>query len=307
MKYIEELQSLKEQLLFKGSIKDVEPFENIVIGGMGGSGIAGKIFQEIYSDKPVHLVDDYKGPSFISKKTLFIALSYSGNTEETVSSLMQAKSKGAYTVAITSGGKIMDLGDEVIKIPRSDLQPRAALGYLLMPLIRTFSLANASEITRTYKALKSMDENNYKCKKYAEEIVSNKLMPVIYGVSPFKSIAYRWKTQFNENGKILAYSSSFPELDHNDVLPLGETYNKNGFCFFVFNSTEERILKRISVTSEITKTKFHMIAPKGDSLFERLFYLVHYGDYISYHVGMLRGKDPSDITLLSKLKQMISK
>ncbi|MDE1861153.1 MAG: bifunctional phosphoglucose/phosphomannose isomerase [Candidatus Micrarchaeota archaeon] len=306
MDFREQLLLLKEQLLFKDTIRDIDSFDNIVIAGMGGSGIVGKIFQELYSEKPVYLVDDYKCPTFVSRKSLFIAISYSGNTEETISALAQAKAKRAYTVSISAGGKLSGYAEQSIKIPNSELQPRCAIGYMLMPLIRSFSLANSQEITKAYKLLMGLDDDSGECEKHAKRICSSSRIPVIYGVSPFKSVAYRWKTQFNENGKVLAYSSSFPELNHNDTMALAETYDRDRFYFFVFESGEEKISKRIAVTARITGAEFNMIEPKGTSTFEKLFYLIHYGDYVSYHLGLLRKIDPADVSLIQRLKKMIA-
>ena len=125
MQFIEELRSLKEQLRFGETFEIPKGTENVVIAGMGGSGIAGKIFSELYTKMPIYLVDDYSAPEFINKKTLFIAQSYSGNTEETLSSIAEAKKKGAHTVVIASGGKLIDLGDQKVTVPKG-LQPRSA-------------------------------------------------------------------------------------------------------------------------------------------------------------------------------------
>jgi glucose/mannose-6-phosphate isomerase len=305
MRFEDELCLLKEQLLFKEQIRSPKEFDNVVIAGMGGSGIAGKIFQELYDGKPVCIVDDYSAPKFISIKTLFIAISFSGNTEETISALNQAKAKGAYVITISSGGKLEGLGDEHVKIPRSDIQPRSATGYMLMPLLRSVMDIDSAIISSTYKTLASLDEDNGECKGHAERIFSGDKIPVIYGVSPFKSVAYRWKTQFNENSKVIAYSGSFPELNHNDTMALADTYRKDQFYFLAFESENKRIMERISITGEITGNQFNVVKPKGSSTIEKLFYLIHYGDYVSYHLGRLRQKEPADVRLIEELKKRL--
>lgn len=305
MEFIEELRMLKEQTKFKEQIETPRSFDNIVIAGMGGSGISGKIFQEIYSKKPVFLVDDYNVPGFISKSTLFIGISYSGSTEETINATRIAVKNGAHTVTISAGGELADHGDQHINIPRKDLQPRSATGYMLMPFIRGFNLAKDNEIKEAYSLLSNLDKNDNDCLKHAKNMAKSDSIPIIYGSSPFKSVAYRWKTQFNENSKVIAYSSNFPELNHNDTMAIAQTYRKKELYFFVFDSDDKRVKKRIDATEKITKSKFNLITPKGKSTAAKLFYLIHYGDYVSYRLGLLRKIDPTDVSLIQKLKKII--
>lgn len=306
MEFVDELRQLKEQLKFKERIDAPKKFDNIVIAGMGGSGISGKIFQEIYTRKPVSLVDDYNVPAFISKSTLFIGISYSGSTEETIAATRTAIKNGAYAITISSGGELADHGDQHIRIPRNDLQPRSATGYMLMPFIRGFELATDSEIKEAQSLLSDLDKNDSDAERHAKSIAKSDSIPVIYGASPFRSVAYRWKTQFNENSKIMAYSSSFPELNHNDTMAIAQTYRKKDFYFLVFDSDDKMIKKRIDVTKKITDSQFNMIIPKGKSTVAKLFYLIHYGDYLTYRLGLLRGVDPTDVSLIQKLKKLIT-
>ena len=301
----QELGSLKDQLNFMEEVAVPEGTANVVIAGMGGSGIAGRIFQELYSGRPVVIDDDYAAPSFVSKSTLFIAISYSGNTEEVLSSTAQARARGAHVVTISAGGKLHGQGDQNIRIPRSDMQPRSVTGYMIMPLLRGFGMASDEEIEGSRSLLDSLDRDNVECLAHARAIMEGSCIPVIYGSHPYKAVAYRWKTQFNENAKVIGYSSSFPELNHNDTMAIAQTYLKERFYFMVFGSGSERISKRISVTERITGSQFRIIEPKGRTDTERMFYLLHYGDYVSYHLGVLRGVDPTDVSLIERLKREI--
>ncbi len=302
MGFIDELMFLKEQLKFDERVKVPKDTKNVVLAGMGGSGIAGKIFSEFYSDMPLYLVDDYEIPEFVSKGTLFIATSYSGNTEETIHAAHAAIRKGAHVVTISSGGKLIKLGKQIIRIPRRDLQPRSVTGYMIMPLLKGFNIISNNEIHRSYGLLDGLDRDNGQCLQHAKQIFKSKSIPVIYGSAPFKAVAYRWKTQFNENSKVIGYSNSFPELNHNDTMALAHTNMKKHMYFMVFESSHSKISKRINVTSKITKSDFHMINPKGSTPLEKMFYLLHYGDYVTYHLGMLRGISPTDISLIEELK-----
>ncbi len=301
MRFIEELKTLKEQVKFDSKFDIDRNYENIVIAGMGGSGIVGSIFKELYTLKPVIHVDDYYIPDFVNEKTLFIAISYSGNTEETLSATDLAIEKKATVFTITSSGKLREKGVQNVTVPNG-LQPRSSIGYMLMPLLNTFMPQSSKRIDNAHRILDEMDRNNEHIKAQAYEIFKDNRIPVIYGHYPFKTIAYRWKTQFNENSKILAYSNFFPELNHNDTMPLRDTYRKDNFIFFTFAPSNDKIKNRISITAEITKTFFVMIEPIGSSVFEKLFYLIHYGDYLSYHLSNYRGMMPEDVGIIEELK-----
>lgn len=305
MDYLYDLKSFKQQLLFDATIDDTDKFKNIAVAGMGGSGIAAMIFHELYSKKPVALVNDYHIPDYVSSDTLFVAASFSGNTEETITATKEAKARGAWIVTIGTGGTLERYGDQHITIPQKDIQPRSATGYMLMPLINGFDMADKADIKKAYKLLDALDKDNSECLGHAKRIYQARAIPVIFGSHPFKSAAYKWKILFNENSKVIAYSNSFPELNHNDTMALAGTYQKEKLYFFAFDNADARITNRIKVTGEITKTDFNVIRPKGGSTIEKLFYLLHYGAYVSYHLAKLRKMDPTDISLIEDLKKRL--
>lgn len=302
MKFIDELKLLKEQLRFKEAIEVPEGTQNVVIAGMGGSGIAGKIFSEFYSKKPVFIADDYHLPDFVSKSTLLIGISYSGNTEETISTVKEGIKKGARIATIGTGGELEKYGEQHIKIPVKGIQPRSATGWMLMPLLNGFGVVAPAEVDEAYGLVDELDRNNSACLDVAREIASGDHIPVIYGSAPFKTVAYRWKMQFNENAKVIAYPASFPELNHSDTMALSRTYRKENLYFLVFGSKSKKISRRIEVTARITGSRFRIIPPKGTTDFARMFHLFHYGDYLSYHLSTIRGVDPMDISLIEELK-----
>lgn len=305
MNFLEQLQDLKNQVNFKDNFGKLSNFSNIVVSGMGGSGIAGNIFSEIYTKVPVQVVSDYHLPEYAGKNTLFIGISYSGNTEETLSATREAIKKGCQIRLISSGGELSELGQETVTIP-GGLQPRSAIGYLLKPFLSSFINSDESEYQEVSRILAEIDANNMESKKIAEELYSGNQIPIVLGYTPFKWIAYRWKTQFNENSKILSFSNYFPELNHNDTVPFRDTYRKDVFRFLVFGGAEERIAKRISITSEITSTDFRTIPVIGESLIQKIFYLVHFGDYLTYHLAGLRNIDPEEVTAITELKNKLT-
>ena len=305
MNFLDELKNLKEQIKSKDKFDVNFNFDNIVISGMGGSGIVGSIFQEYYTSKPVISIGDYGIPAFVNEKTLFIAVSYSGNTEETISNVEDAKKKGAHIRAITSGGKLATIVEDAIIIP-SGLQPRSALGYMLMPFYNTFAPLSDEVINKTYDILCDMDKNHAEMKSEAFKIYENSSIPIIYGSKPFKSVAYRWKTQFNENAKTFAFYSYFPELNHNDTMPLKSAYRRNEYMFYAFESDNTRINHRISITQEVTGERFTVIQSPSNDSFTKLFYLIHYADYVTYELALVRNVDPTDVSTIEELKQKLA-
>lgn len=306
MQFIDELKTLKDQVLFRESF-DIDPddFDQLLISGMGGSGIVGNIFSEIYQKKPVYVVSDYEIPEYAGKRTLFVAISYSGNTEETLATMKEAEKRGCSIVGITSGGKLAASGHRIIRIP-AGIQPRSALGYMLIPLINTFMPPSDADRDSLSGLIKAIDQHNEEMKALAEEIGSKKLVPVILGFTPFKWVAYRWKTQFNENAKILAFANYFPELNHNETMPYKGTYRKDMFKFIVIGSSNNpRIEKRISLTESITSTSFTRIMAAGRTKLESIFDLIHKGDYLTYHLARYLNVDPTDVSLIEELKRRL--
>ncbi len=307
MEFIEELRSLRKQMDFDKTFDVPKKVSNVVIAGMGGSGIVAKIFQELCTEMQVHVVDDYEIPNFVGQDTLFIAISYSGNTEETLSALELAKKKHAKVVGITSGGKLAQKVRDCVIVP-SGIQPRSALGYMIMPLIRSFEAFSDAEINQAKKMVESVDKDNGEEKSIAKDIAKGRSIPVIYGISPYKSVAYRWKTQFNENSKVIGYSGSFPELNHNDTMALQLTYRKNEFYFMVLcDGSNKAVERRIPITARITNTRFRTVYAQGSSRFARAMNLVHKGDYLTYHLANLINKDPVDVRVIEQLKKELAK
>lgn len=304
MEYLEEIISLKDQVAFDGKFAIPDSFDKLVIAGMGGSGIAGRIFQEMYDRKPVVLVNSYEIPSFVDDRTFFVAISYSGNTEETLNASERAIERGAKVAAISSGGKLASLIPDTLIVPKG-FQPRSAVGYLTMPLVNSFGLMKESDIREISELLEEIDSNSEELKGIADEMYESERIPVIFGTPHLNSIAYRWKTQFNENSKVIGYSNSFPELNHNDTMALENTYRKEEFYFFVLTSklTRKEIRDRIRITSQLCDVKINEIEGGGTSHLSNVFTLIHKGDYISYFLANRRGVDPRNVSVIEKLKK----
>jgi glucose/mannose-6-phosphate isomerase len=216
--------------------KYMRSYRNIVVTGLGGSAIGGDIlrsYAQSRAEVPVLVNRDYSLPAFINSESLVLAVSYSGNTEETLSSTQAALDKGAAVIAVTSGGKLADLANRhecaVVTIP-GGMSPRAATGYLFTPLAMILAGLEIipdpiKDIRETITILKTIREESHPGveteKNQARQIakVMNGQLPIIWGSSGnTETAAMRWKTQINENAKCPAYFNVFPELNHNEIV-----------------------------------------------------------------------------------------
>ncbi|MEO0226067.1 MAG: bifunctional phosphoglucose/phosphomannose isomerase, partial [candidate division WOR-3 bacterium] len=242
---------------------DKRKIENLVICGMGGSGIGGELFYGIYGakiDLPIHINRDYHLPPYVNNKTLVILVSYSGNTEETLANLKMALHKRCITLIITSNGKLLkEHGQENAIIIPGGLPPRAALGYLFTPI--PFILHRYHLMPNPYPAMIQMV--NF-LKSERKQIISRaknlarwlyQSLPVIYSNSQaFHPVAYRWRCQFNENSKIFAHNHSLPEMNHNEIVGLGRTKNiwkLTRIVFLTDPSAHPRNLQRVVITKDL--------------------------------------------------------
>ncbi len=306
--FLKQVFSLKEQIGFTSKFKsDHSSSTCIVISGMGGSGVAGRIFAEMYSAKPVIVVDSYELPEFVNKSYFFVAVSYSGNTEETLNTVREAKKRGIQIHSITTGGELESLSDECINVPKG-LQPREAIGYLLMPLVNSFLDINNEEIEKTLKLLDALESNSSPTWNLAQKITDSGKIPYILSWEPFKAMSYRFKTQFNENSKMFAVSHTLSEQNHNELVPLLMNEEMSSkFFFIVIEGAESRNTNRLELVEKGSGLSFVHIVPKGDSQFQKLFYLLHFIDFVTVQAAVNRSIDPEDVKVLENLKNELKK
>jgi len=284
---------------------DFSKVKRVVVAGMGGSAISADILSH-FSTIPFHVVRDYTPPSFMDENTLFIAVSYSGNTEETLSCFSLARDKCQH-VAITTGGKLGEEAENVIKIP-SGMQPRAAIAYLLFPMAKMLSNAGFMNIDFE-EMIYNLKSNREEMEEMAKE-VSNAIhgIPIIYGYGVMGSIARRWRQQFNENAKMHAFDFSLPECNHNEM-EAWEENAENITCIFLREKNEmERIKARFDFMKEEYGKKANIIelyAP-GKNTFSRAMYHMHVGDLASIYMAEKRGVDTEPVNLIMKLKNVLS-
>ncbi len=327
---------------------DLSDVDKIVICGMGGSAIGGDLLRSLTSklNKPLVFVNrSYDLPTFIDTKTMVIASSYSGNTEETLSAFTQALNTDCKKLAITTGGKLKKLAEaKGVPVFAVDYysQPRAALGYSFIPLLAllcrlgfledksadfTLSLrAKRSNLTaRTLPALVEGMAQTLEglLDKLAEDIpmslnpakqLATKLfgkLVVIYGAGILSPVAQRWKSQFNENSKTWAFYETFSELNHNAVVgyefPQGMA-DKVYVVLLQCPSLHPRILARYKITSEIlgkVGVEHEIIDSQGEDDLTQVMSLVFLGDWVSYYLAMLYQTDPTPVKMINYLKQRL--
>jgi len=308
------------------SFKDID---KIVICGMGGSAIGGDLLRSLTSELNQPLVFVHRGydlPAFVDAKTLVIASSYSGNTEETLSAFTQALSINCKKLAITTGGKLKNLARERgIPVFTIDYlgQPRAALGYSFIPLIALFGKlgfledksAEIEEMAQTLGALlHNLAENVSTPLNPAKQLASKLFgkLVVIYGAGILSPVAQRWKAQFNENSKTWAFYETFSELNHNAVVGYEfpqEMASKVYVILLRCPLLHPRITARYQITSEILKkagVEHEIIDSKGEGYLTQMMSLVFFGDWVSYYLAMLNYTDPTPVKMIDYLKQRLN-
>lgn len=297
-------------------IKFNVPVRNIVVAGLGGSGIGGNILSELLRDElniPVIVNKSYFLPAFVDASTLLILSSYSGNTEEITSCAMQAIEKGLHPVCITSGGKLEEIAKKhdlnLIKIP-AGFPPRACLGYSAMQLF--FVLKHAGLINEGFKepfkrTASFLQSEQEKIMTDAESLAVKLLKKVIivYAEDKYESTALRLKQQINENSKMHCWHNVIPEMNHNELVGWREP--NESLSVLIFRSDDEyhrntqRILFKKDVIVKVSDNVYE-IDSKGADTFEKHFFLIHFGDWLSYYLATQQGYDPSEIDVLIKLK-----
>ncbi|MEC9488361.1 MAG: bifunctional phosphoglucose/phosphomannose isomerase [Halanaerobium sp.] len=313
----------------KAPLPEMKEPANIVIGGMGGSAIGGDILRTLLADElkvPVVVNRDYHLPAFVGEKTLVVMVSYSGNTEETLSSFREAVARGASIVALTSNGRLeqasSELGIPVIKIP-GGISPRAAIGYTFLPVLavacRLGLVADREEEVREMIAL--LQEMSAKLHPARQDNQAKKIalalyqkLPVIYGSQGWKGVvAQRWKCQLNENSKAPAYWNEYPELNHNETVGW-EACPELTTRFVVINLRDERdqleIKKRFDITTELIEENADRVIEvyaDGKSKLARMFSLIYLGDFVSIYLAYLYGIDPTPVKVIDLLKKRLKK
>ena len=310
---------------------DLSRYRSIVFSGMGGSAVAGDLIQAFLFEKwtiPFFINRDYRLPGFLNTKTLFVASSYSGDTEETLSSLRQAQEAGCDVVCLASGGNLSEEAEKkdypLFKIP-AGYPPRAALGFVLGVLFCLFRDMSDSLLTRDIfmeaaafvkergSLWGMMDHKGNMPFQTANKI--HGLLPLIYASQQLGGVvAMRWKSQINENSKSHAFWNVLPELNHNEIMgwqqrsEFQECLRNLMVVFLKMSDTHPRVQKRMEITRQIIEdmgVPAIQIEDAGPSRLARLLYLLWFGDFVSYYLAMLYRVDPTEISNIDHLKNVM--
>jgi len=305
------------------------PIENIVFTGMGGSALAALLSKTWPGYKvPFEIVRGYNLPSYVGSKTLVVASSYSGNTEETLSALHEALEAKAHIVCISSGGKLAEIAKENdllwVELPKAS-QPRFATLYsfkAFVTVLERAGLVNADsaekEIHQTAEFLRThltsfnptIPAAKNPAKKLALDLIG--LSPVVYGGPLMAPAAYKWKISFNENAKNVAWWNEFPEFNHNEFLGWASHPVEKPYAVIDLRSSfeHERIQKRFDLTARLLSGRRpapFTIQAQGDTLLEQLLYIMALGDFVSLYMALLNGINPTPVELIEKFKVELGK
>lgn len=304
--------------------------KTIVVAGMGGSGIGGELLNDWSRNRlgiPVSVCKDYTLPRYVNEGSLVFVLSYSGETEESLSAFLEAARRKCMIFCISSGGSLGEfarkLGVPYLQIP-AGMPPRAALPYLFLPTMLSLEAMGLVsgvdlEISETSKVLRSV------CRENAPQVPLNRnfskmlalnvqgTIPVIYGFGVYRAVAQRFKTQLNENSKVPAKSEIFPELNHNEIVGWEKAHEivKWFSVIFIRDKNEPAEIKqRIETTKELLceqSLKLFEVWSKGTSPLTKMCSIICTGDFVSAYLAILRGVDPTPVRTITLLKRKLEK
>jgi len=332
VKYLEDFPAQCERAVQIAKRYDIDKerylsVEQLVVCGMGGSAAGGDLLKSYLQNEtriPIEVNRGYSLPGYVGPKTLVFAISYSGNTEETISAYKDAISRCAKIIAITSGGRLKELcqkdGIDLIEIVRG-MPPRATFGYLFFPVLTIMErlglvISKEREIRETIENLQIL------CNSYKPESKTNLArdmslrikghLLLVYAAEHLSACAVRWKNQFNENSKSLAFFSLLPEINHNEieVWAMESRFTENFYLVFLRDKDEnERIKQRVAITESILKDRvagFEHVFSQGKSLLSRLSSLIYLGDWVSTYLALASSIDPIPTPMIDLLKKKLS-
>ena len=295
--------------------------ENVVISGLGGSGIGGKIASQLVENKlniPIIVNNAYSIPNFVNENSLVIISSYSGNTEETLYAMKEAIKRNAEIACVTSGGEILALAEanniNHIVVPGGN-PPRAMLTYSLVQLffiLKNCNLIGDSFLSDIKKSINLLNSEIEEIKTEAKNIASKieNSIPIIYTDSTYEGVGTRFKQQLNENAKIMAFNHVIPEMNHNELVGWAGGSEKYSVLFLRNDSDFQRNQVRIEsskkIISKYTKNIIEVYS-KGNSEIEKTLYLILITDWISVYLADIYKVDSIEVNVITGLKNELSK
>ncbi len=325
----EQCQQAWERIMRFDLPPEYKEIDKVIILGMGGSAIGGDVVRRLAlaeSKAPVWVQRDYSLPPFIDERTLVIASSYSGNTEETTSAFTQSLKTRAKKLVLTTGGKLKQLAEkEGIPVFAIDYQapPRAAFPHSFIPLLGIFQKLGllrdkSAELKEGLQILnklaKDLAETTPLASNQAKQLATKlyRHAVVIYGAEFLSEVARRWKTQLNENSKTTAFFELFPELNHNTVVGYDLPPELKDKIFVVLlrsASFNPRNRLRYEATAQLlakAKIKHEVVEASGTSALAQVMGLILFGDYASLYLAILNRIDPTPVDSIDFVKKYLT-
>jgi glucose/mannose-6-phosphate isomerase len=329
-KMFEAAAALPEQLRVAAEVargrspRPKEPVRHVVVAGMGASGVAGDVLAAVAASTlpvPVVVVKSYTLPAFVGPATIVAAVSFSGDTEETLAAAGEALERGASLLAVTRGGRLAALAGQgdapVVPVPGDIPAARAALGALAVPLFSALGeLGLLPGATRQVQlAVEQLQRRRDQLVGPASAAVPlarriGRTIPLVYGGDALGAVAAaRWKTEVNENAKTPAFSAAYPELCHNEVAGFGQLGDVTRQLFTLVNLRHgyehPQVARRVRLVGDVMEEVMAGIlevAAEGGGELAQLFDLVLMGDFVSLHLAAQEGLDPGPVPVQDELE-----
>ena len=330
---LQDILSMPDQLrdaLWRVESANLEPHDargGLVVAAMGGSAVGGTLARAVLGDRasrPIVLARGYALPAWTTPDTTVLCASYSGNTEETLAAFEAAGALGARRIVATTGGQLAEAaradGIPVIPLP-GGFQPRAAVAYSLVVALEVAAVCGAGErlhaeidvaaahVEELVNEWGPAGPNNSLAKDLARGLHGT--IPQVAGAGLTAPVAYRWKTQINENAKVPSFAGELPELDHNELAGWEGASELGRFSAVFLDDSDlhPRIRQRIELTRGVIASRgatTYRVESVGETRTERVISLVLLGDLVSLYLAVLRSVDPSPVDAIERLKQALA-
>lgn len=291
-------------------------FNNIVIGGLGGSGIGGRIVKSLYANVlpiPVECIADYTLPAYVNEKSLVILASYSGNTEETLTMYHEVKKRGAKMFTLSTGGKLKEMAqaDGLYFLQmEAGFQPRMALGFSLTMLVQVVAELVGKNVKTELETLATLFADTAPFEKAAQgvfEMIKQKTNSkfIVLTDGPMEPIGIRFAQQIQENAKHECFTHTLPEMNHNIIESYYGTINS---VFFLINSHQnERVTSRFDFIAGLLAVDNHKIIelPVEEYTLRSVYEMIHILDWVSLYVADYRAVDSLNVPNITSLKEFL--
>lgn len=308
---------------------DAREITSIVVTGMGGSALAALIVKTLLKSElsvPFDVIRGYELPAYVNERTLVIASSYSGNTEETLSALEQAEKQGAQVGILASGGKLIDMATNLniahVPLP-AGAQPRMATIYNLrglFALLENFGVIQHTWLDNLANLAGWLEQETAQWlpdvptdKNYAKQLALEGIgkSPIFYGSPLTAPLAYKWKISWNETAKNIAFWNEFPEFNHNEFMGWVSHPVEKPFAVFDLISPLDtpRVVQRFELTDRLLSGKrphAFTIELKGETLLAQLLWGAILADFTSAYAAVLNNVDPTPVALIERLKKELA-